>query len=320
MTRLDIWLGLPMVLLGLALGWLAIDQRASWHALFALSPPVVIEFAGTRHRLPTDQLTELAEFSSEHFAAADSASQQRIRTALDAELDALFLDLDARLPGFADWYYSMTAEYSRLFFGIIDQLRLSDSDYLAGQVQQRIFDDARFVQRLEALQLNVFTQLDTESRTATESWAIALISRLDTYPKAYPIPGFENADLTIDLDATLQRLIGLDDPRFDQRILFSAVALCAPSGPIALSCGVAIGVASWIAIDYGLLSLDEKLNRQQLIDDWRASLNSTREGLRQELHQRLDTAIGHRFDVIQGEVQRSFVPAEHLHSGPDGQG
>jgi hypothetical protein len=42
----------------------------------------------------------------------------------------------------------------------------------------------------------------------------------------------------------------------------TGMVICSPAGPAALLCGVAAGVATWIAVDAAIINVDELLNRE----------------------------------------------------------
>ena len=43
----------------------------------------------------------------------------------------------------------------------------------------------------------------------------------------------------------------------------AAMAFCAPGGPLAIACGLGVGIASWLGADYLLIKGDELLNREE---------------------------------------------------------
>jgi hypothetical protein len=88
----------------------------------------------------------------------------------------------------------------------------------------------------------------------------------------------------------------------------AGTALCAPSGPAAILCGITAGTITWLTVDTILVEIDETLNREdmragilQVLADQQAILA---EQLTQQHYARI-AAMAARLDA---SVQRSFVP------------
>jgi len=84
--------------------------------------------------------------------------------------------------------------------------------------------------------------------------------------------------------------------------------LCAPAGPAAILCGVAAGLATWLAVDKALIELDESLNREEMradilevLAEQQVLLNAQ---LKQEHYLRVDRFAARMNDTL----QRTFIP------------
>src|SRR5690606_27303557 len=86
-------------------------------------------------------------------------------------------------------------------------------------------------------------------------------------------------------------------------------ALCAVGGPAAVACAVLAGAGAWLATDLALLGLDERMNRQALERALAVALLDLREQLEAQLNAAYAELIASRYDAVQGEIERSFVPA-----------
>jgi len=59
--------------------------------------------------------------------------------------------------------------------------------------------------------------------------------------------------------------------------------ICTPGGPLALLCGAAAGIATWLAVDLVVLEVDEQLNREQLEAEIRKAVEAEEEELKDSL-------------------------------------
>lgn len=90
----------------------------------------------------------------------------------------------------------------------------------------------------------------------------------------------------------------------------SGAAVCAPGGPVAAACAVLAGAGAWIVTDWALLRIDEQLHREQLETAFHEGLSQLRSEIERELLVSFDELIASHYAAVQGEIRRSFVPAE----------
>ena len=90
----------------------------------------------------------------------------------------------------------------------------------------------------------------------------------------------------------------------------AGAAICAPTGPVAILCGVTAGLVTWFTVDKVLVELDEVLNREEMradiikvLDEQKALLG---EQLKQKHYARIDLMASH----VNAAVQRTFIPAK----------
>src|SRR5690606_27400212 len=98
-------------------------------------------------------------FSELHFSAGEREARQVVADAIAARLDPTFAQARARLPEFADWYYSLRGEYSRLAMAALSMADLGGSDYVAERAAEMLFPDRSWEADLEALQRSAEEQL-----------------------------------------------------------------------------------------------------------------------------------------------------------------
>lgn len=88
-----------------------------------------------------------------------------------------------------------------------------------------------------------------------------------------------------------------------------ATALCAPSGPWAVLCGIGAGAATWLAVDKALVEIDEARLRAEMRADLLAALDEQQELLRGTLRARQSAAIDAGLQALAERLGRRYVPA-----------
>ena len=88
-----------------------------------------------------------------------------------------------------------------------------------------------------------------------------------------------------------------------------ATALCAPSGPWAVLCGIGAGAAAWLAVDKAMIEIDEARFREEMRADLLAVVAEQREALEVLLRTRQATSIDARLGALAERLGRRYVPA-----------
>ncbi len=95
--------------------------------------------------------------------------EREARQRLEQELDrgyAILLDQTlARVPQFADWYYSLQGEYARLFHAALGEL----PGFVAERMVEHVFEPAATAAGLDELFTRLDQELDMELRTAAQA-------------------------------------------------------------------------------------------------------------------------------------------------------
>ena len=92
---------------------------------------------------------------------------------VDRETEAIYQGALAHVPAFADWYYSLTGEYARLFYAAVGNL----PEYVSGQLQTLVFDPAGTADAIERMAGSLDDRLSRELRD-TALGLQALLTRL----------------------------------------------------------------------------------------------------------------------------------------------
>lgn len=89
----------------------------------------------------------------------------------------------------------------------------------------------------------------------------------------------------------------------------AAAAVCAPTGPAALLCGVAAGVITWIGVDKAAIEMEAYLKRDDMRADLMAVLHQQRAAMRAELQAVYHGVADAYAAELDARAQRVFVPA-----------
>jgi hypothetical protein len=88
-----------------------------------------------------------------------------------------------------------------------------------------------------------------------------------------------------------------------------ATALCAPSGPWAVLCGIGAGAVTWLAVDKAMVEIDEVRFRDEMRADLMAALDEQRELLAAALRARQEASIDAGLAALAVRLGRRYVPA-----------
>lgn len=93
----------------------------------------------------------------------------------------------------------------------------------------------------------------------------------------------------------------------------SGALMCAPGGPLALTCAVAAGTVAWVGLDWALLKGEEALRRDAMEVALRDSLEQLREEVEGSLQGALATELKHHQQQLQARVSGHFLPMQGAH-------
>jgi hypothetical protein len=129
-----------------------------------------VQLSDERYRLDRRQMDWLESLSSQHFDGTQEQALQIARRQISAQLDASFRAVEQRIPLFADWYYSLNGEYSRLSMSVLARLDLAEGDYLSRRASEILFPEAVWEATLAQLDTNTVARLDEQWRQSTDNW------------------------------------------------------------------------------------------------------------------------------------------------------
>ena len=89
----------------------------------------------------------------------------------------------------------------------------------------------------------------------------------------------------------------------------AATALCAPTGPMAVLCGVVAGTVTWLTIDKAMVEIDEALFRDEMRAELLGAVTEQRAALAEALRMQHAAAIDGHALQIRNRLEGAFVPA-----------
>jgi hypothetical protein len=216
--------------------WLvAHQQQRSWPG--EVQVPIVL--SGEYYRVSESQLGWLQHFSRLHFSAGEQDARALLEAEVDSRLAQTFDGVHGRLPAFADWYYSLRGEYSRVGMAVLSALHLSEGDFVAERAGSILFPAGVWDTELEWLEQAAIVRLSAHNDGVRARWLHELTERLA--PARVPAPvamDDDGARAYVDLDPLLRRLIERERAALETRVSVSTIA----------AGGVAAGPAVWRAV------------------------------------------------------------------------
>jgi hypothetical protein len=282
-------------------------------------------------------------------------AQQTVAEEVTRELDVLFDDIEQGVDGYLDWYFTVIGEYERLAAVFTADV----AHTMREQLEKHLFTDSDFDaqlgmldRELEQMTTGRFALLAPQLRQelANVSCAVGDVTLLpvselnhDTLRASVAATSGVGAGIVaskalaskttaavvgkVAAKKTFQTGAALATKTLAKKgssTLLSAgvgTALCAPTGPVAILCGVTAGLVTWFTVDKVLIELDEVLNREEMhadilmvLDEQKALLG---EQLTEKHYARIDLMASH----VNAAVQRTFVPAQDgIDMNPENQG
>ncbi len=288
--------------------------------------------------------------------AGVAAERRQAMHAVDEEvgqgLDTMFIDIEQGVDHYLDWYFTVLGEYQRLAAVFTADVAAT----MREQLEKYLFANSDFDAQLDTLDHEIehkttdrFAQLTPQlgQQLASASCdigtlSVAPLSELDhdTLRASVAATSGIGAGLVASkalASKTTAAVVGKVAAKKSfqtgaalatktlakkgSSTLLSAgvgTAVCAPTGPLAILCGVTAGLITWFTVDKALVELDEVLNREEMRADILAVLEEQKallgEQLTEKHYARIDLMAGH----VNAALQKTFVPASegmHMEEG-----
>ena len=274
--------------------------------------------------------------------AQRTQAMQTVDEALGQGLDVMFVDIEQGVDHYLDWYFTVLGEYQRLAAVFTADVAAT----MREQLEKYLFADSDFDAQLGALDRALedmttdrFAQLMPQLRQELASasceignLAVVPLSELDhdTLRASVAATSGVGAGIVaskalaskttaavvgkVAAKKTFQTGAALATKTLAKKgssTLLSAgvgTAVCAPTGPLAILCGVTAGLITWFTVDKALVELDEVLNREEMRADILAVLDEQKALLGEQLTEKHYARIDHMARQVDAAVQKTFVP------------
>jgi len=207
---------------GASLLWLVsnVGQRA-WQP----SPEIPVTLAGEHYRVGPSELRWLETFSALHFTEGEDTAREIVAAEIDAQLERMLDHAHERLPAFADWYYSLSGEYSRMAMAALSYANLADPDYVENRAASMLFPEDVWSEDLERLERETVARLHAHHARLRDGWLAEVSERLSAHRVPAPLPGTDAAvEDTIVLDALTHELAARETAALKTRVSLSTLA------------------------------------------------------------------------------------------------
>ncbi|MEN8801772.1 MAG: hypothetical protein ABF297_07330 [Thiogranum sp.] len=272
--------------------------------------------------------------------------RRKVRDDVDANIDQglerIFSDVESGVDSYLDWYFTVFGEYQRLAAVFTEDLATAMRDQLA----QHLFAKSDFDSQLVRLDRDVqhdsaerfaamaphlnaeldrapcdiggfvpapLTQLDRDalraSAAATSGVGTGILaSKALANKTAAAVAGKLAAKKSFQTGAALTSKALAKKGSSSLLSAGVGTALCAPSGPVAILCGVTAGLVTWLTVDKALVEIDEAMNREDMRTDLLEILSEQKTALGEQLKQKHYTAVDAMAARLNDAVQSTFVP------------
>jgi hypothetical protein len=265
-----------------------------------------------------------------------------VNASVDEGLKRLFSDVEKGVDSYLDWYFTVLGEYQRLMAVFTEDLAAAMRD----QLEEHLFAQSDFDTQLVRLDREVeresaqrfaamaphlnaeldkapcdiggfvpapLTQLDRDalraSAAATSGVGTGILASKALAKKtATAVAGKLAAKKSFQAGAALTSKTLAKKGSSSLLSAGVGTALCAPSGPVAILCGVTAGLVTWLTVDKALVELDEAMNREDMRADLLEVLAGQRAELGEQLKQKHYTAVDAMAARVNDAVQSTFVP------------
>ncbi len=228
------WAGLVAVTAACLLWLVTTQEQQTW-----TRSTVPLTVAGEHYRVDDSTLVWLRDFSTGHFTAARDMTRDEMASEIDRHLDVIFTAAGSRIPVFADWYFSLGGEYSRLTMAALAFANLAEPGYVAAKAAETLLPEALWEQDLATMQQRMSDTLASSQQQLRISWLNTVTERLAPYRVPPPISSnTATADAEpLALDQLLAALMEREQDALQLRIGISTLA----------AGGAAAGPALWRA-------------------------------------------------------------------------
>lgn len=270
---------------------------------------------------------------------------RQVEADIDQQVDRLFANAAAGVDRYLDWYFTLAGEYERLgaaLTGDFAQLMAAQieqelftatpfpaqveairdqalADTTAGLVQQSAAVAGQLTAwaaagpcRRETLDLNPLAQFNRDSTRMTAAVVTgATAGAVAVSVLAKKVAAKVAAKLATKGAAVATALLAKTAAKQGLTVgaaFLTGTTLCAPTGLVAVLCGIGAGGIVWLTTDKVLIEIDEALSRQEMRAELLAALAAEQDALKEALKQQHRAVMAQFGDALQTTLNQTFLP------------
>ena len=150
-------------------------------------PVVEILLGGTARYLRPEHADQLAPRIQAALDTQQTATLTWMDAQIDTEIDRIFAEAQANVPNFTTWYYTLQGEYARYASALVGNMQ----EFLAGQIRERIFAEARLAENLD----QALATLNTQTATQFQHDAQQLQGVVETFLASHAVENTPATDM-----------------------------------------------------------------------------------------------------------------------------
>lgn len=208
---------LLVALIGVSLGQTFLTQS---QRQYQQAEPVLVSIESEYFQLLPQQIEPIQQLSQQYFQQASEEAALALKSRLEPQLDVLFAEAKERLPAFADWYYSLSGEYSRIAMMALHRTGMAEGGYLTRQIHDHLFPEQQWDAHITSMETELSELLGDVEQQTRDGWLALMMSQLSGNRVPAPLPDINNHQRnTIRLDST--ELFARQQADLQQRIQIS---------------------------------------------------------------------------------------------------
>ncbi len=267
-------------------------------------------------------------------------AKQDTKNKIDDELNQIFTGLETGVDKYLDWYFSVIGEYQRLGAAVMryeldrnlfagpefDERVKKASGEIASESEKQLAELAKKLGmkirsdiqenpcRFDALNRSALKEVverdwkralgASSTGAAVGTLTATLLAKKTTVAVAGKLASKKIFQGAASLGAKAVAKKG-------GAILVAAAgatAVCSPTGPFAVLCGIAAGTVTWLTVDTALITIDEAMFRAQMHAEILETLREQRAALAKDLQNMHHAAINQNAAMVGESTGRIFIP------------
>jgi len=266
---------------------------------------------------------------------------------IEAELEQLFADVETGVDAYLDWYFTVIGEYERIAalaasdlptlmaeqleqhlfietdfttrLELLDQRLISDTERELGVaaredhqqlLQQALANPCLLGQLTPAtLQQAGDRDLMRASNAVASGAAVGVTTAVMAKKIVASLVAKVTAKKTVQAATVLAMKFAAKRGGGAVAATVGALALCSPSGPVAVVCGIIAGTGAWLAVDKISIEIDEEVSREAMRREIMEAVTEEKQLLIDAMQLRHRELVEQMATAVQRQRDDRFIPA-----------